>query len=398
MPYQIVNFQIDTWVLNVKGKLPDNGLADYLNRLQEGARDIESDLATEWTFRGMTLYIKPHGAGRQWRWLLYCGDHYLHLDLGKGKMNGICCKVRMSSQLLHEMGPGEALTAVYGFLASLLGEGFALQVSEVHVCADVAGWDLALDDTHAFVTRGRSKRARLEDETADEDDSPSVPEVTITGRRVTQFDFSKTAPHSCCIYDKTKEVQVHQKQWFHEIWKQHGWDGESRVTRIEFRYERECLREMGIEEPYEMLDQIPSMWAYSTQKWLRHTLPNGDMNQSRWPASPVWILIQQPPEMGDAVPAVREKKVELDAERAKAGFVGYATSWAVREVFRYQQGAATETGDPLGLPLHVVEDDGAGFLAWAFDPVKLYLDARKEATFVEIMQEKAKRLGLLLIA
>lgn len=102
--------------------------------------------------------------------------------------------------------------------------------------------------------------------------------------------------------------------------------------------------------------------------------------------------------MGDAVPAVREKKVELDAERAKAGFVGYATSWAVREVFRYQHGAMTVQGDPLGLPLDVVEDDGAGFLAWAFDPVKAYLYESKEATFIEIMNEKARHLGLKLTA
>ena len=95
---------------------------------------------------------------------------------------------------------------------------------------------------------------------------------------------------------------------------------------------------------------------------------------------------------------MREKKVELDAERAKARFVGYATSWAVREVFRYQQGAMTIQGDPLGLPLDVVEDDGAGFLAWAYDPIQAYLDERKEATFVEIIHEKARRLGLLLAA
>ena len=52
----------------------------------------------------------------------------------------------------------------------------------------------------------------------------------------------------------------------------------------------------------------------------------------------------------------------------------------------------------LGLPLGVVEDGGAGFLAWASDPMKTFLDERKEATFVEIMEEKAKRLGLHLVA
>jgi hypothetical protein len=397
MSYQIVNFAYDTEVLNVHGKLPDNGITEYFNEMQEAAREAESDVATEWTFNGMTMYIRPHGSGRQWRWLLYCGDHYLHLDIGKGKFNGIFAKVRLSSQLLHEHGPGDALNLVYEFLVKLFDECFTLQVGEIHLCCDIAGWDLALDDTSCFISRGRSKKAKLAE--SEDEETPAIPDVTLTGRRVTQFDFSKTAPHSCCIYDKTKEVQVHHKEWFHEVWKQHGWDGESRVIRVEFRYERECLREMNVECPYELLGQDMSLWAYSTQKWLRHTVPNGDLNQSRWPTSAAWEAIQSPQGINDAVPAVREKKVELDAERAKAGFVGYATSWAVREVFRYESGQqAPVTGERQGLPLRVVEDDGGGFLAWAFDPVKAYLDQRKEATFIAIMREKAQRLGLTLAA
>lgn len=39
-----------------------------------------------------------------------------------------------------------------------------------------------------------------------------------------------------------------------------------------------------------------------------------------------------------------------------------------------------------------------GFLAWAFDPVKEYLTERKEATFTEVMQMKARKLGLALAA
>ena len=78
---------------------------------------------------------------------------------------------------------------------------------------------------------------------------------------------------SCFIYDKTLEVRVHHKEWFHTIWKEHGWDGESQVMRVEFRYDREWLRDMGIDDPYDMLDQVPKMWAYSTKKWLWPHLP-----------------------------------------------------------------------------------------------------------------------------
>ncbi len=67
-------------------------------------------------------------------------------------------------------------------------------------------------------------------------------------RRLAALDFSKGAAHSCCIYDKTKEITVSRKDWMQDVWESNGWDGESRVTRVEFRYKRECLREMKVEE------------------------------------------------------------------------------------------------------------------------------------------------------
>ena len=57
---------------------------------------------------------------------------------------------------------------------------------------------------------------------------------------------------------------------------------------MEFRYKRECLREMGVEEAYAFLDQLPCLWAYSTKQWLRHTIPTTDRNKARWPTSPLW--------------------------------------------------------------------------------------------------------------
>jgi hypothetical protein len=70
-------------------------------------------------------------------------------------------------------------------------------------------------------------------------------QINLNGRRCGTLDFSQGAAHSCCIYDKTAEIAVSRKDWMQEVWKSNGWDGESRVTRVEFRYKRECLREMG---------------------------------------------------------------------------------------------------------------------------------------------------------
>jgi hypothetical protein len=219
---------------------------------------------------------------------------------------------------------------------------------------------------------------------------------------VRAFEFSKKAPHSCIIYDKTHEVAVHHKEWFHEVWKLNGWDGESTVIRIEFRYEREWLRLHGVEEPYAMLDQFAGMWAYSTQQWVRHVVPTSDTNQSRWEESEVWALVQSATfACADGTPLLLERKIELDEERAKAGFVGYATSWATRAValnVLQQQFKARGLDLPVGLPLRAIQEDGGGFMAWAFDGMQAYLAERKGLTFVEVMQWKAKVLGVPLAA
>ena len=303
----IVADNIDTLILNVKLRQDfPLELAQQLDVLKEASQGAEEDLVTDYTFAGERLFIKPHGAGKQWRWILHSPS--LHLDVGLGKHTQIVAKARLSAAYLWATEIGDALTQVYTFLTGMLGSEPFLQVSEAHLCVDVAGWELAVADAAAFVTRGHRRGLRLEDE----DESPPSLQINLNGRRCGTLDFSKGAAHSCCIYDKTKEITVSRKDWMQEVWRSNGWDSESRVTRVEFRYKRECLREMGVEEAYAFLDQLPSLWAYSTKQWLRHTIPTTDRNKARWPTSPLWEAVQQATFFGDGVAAVRERKTAGD--------------------------------------------------------------------------------------
>lgn len=287
-----VGANIDTWIMNVKGDLLES-LAEALDELKEASQETEEDMATPWTFAGEMLFIRAHGSGRQWRWILHCSS--LHLDVGRGRINGIIGKARRASSYLWEQGPDVALSQLYEFLADFYGEGFTLQVSEVHLCADIAGWELALEDADAFITRGHNKTTHTDTGQSDVEDPYTLPAVDVnhSDRRCTGFEFSKGAAHSCCIYDKTKEITKSRKDWMQAVWTANGWDGESRVTRVEFRYERECLREKGIDDPYALLDELAALWAYSSMQWLRHTTPTDDTNRGRWPLSPFWQAIQQ---------------------------------------------------------------------------------------------------------
>jgi len=390
--YHVVNRWVDTLIINCKGELPET-MAEQLMHWQEAAKELEEDITTDWTFGGCPLFMKPHGSGKGTRWIVHHPDT-IHLAFGKGKLNGIVCKLTFRSVYLHSQDIGLCLKDMFDFMVSILGYEPKLQVSELHQCVDIAGWELTSQDTDCFVSRGSM------DSIPEEEEVSHYPEVKQRGRRVKGLYFSKTAPHSCAIYNKTNEIAVHHKQWFEEVWRRNGWDGESIVTRVEFRYERECLRDMKIECPYEMLDKLDNLWAYSSQCWLRHTIPSKDTNQTRWKVSEVWQVVQSSIwAIAEATPAVRVKKVEIDIDRTLASFTGYATSMAARLVVLHEaQVVAQAAGMELqgisdGLPDYVMEEDGGGFFAWVFDPVQNYLHQRKQSTFKGVMTMKVQLLG-----
>lgn len=378
--YTLVGAAIDTWVINIKGDLSTER-ADELDALKWASQEADEDVLTSWTFAGEPLLIKAHGSGRQWRWILHCPS--LHLDIGTGKLNHIIGKARLSSAYLWETGPADALSALYGFLVDFYGLGFELQVSEAHLCADIAGWEPSLEDAPAFITRGHRRKTHTEaaessesGESYDNTDEISSLEVNFDGRRCTGYEFSKGSVHSCCIYDKTKEITVSRKAWMQEVWRRNGWDGASRVTRVEFRYKRECLKELGVEEPYEMLDQMAGLWAYSTMQWLRHTIPTEDTNRGRWQLSPFWQVIQEADFSGEPVPLVREKKRQQDLELICQMLSGCSTTAAA-----YLAGQ---------LPEH---DDGTHFLIWFMEWQEAYLQERGKS-FEALYTRKRQRLGI----
>src|SRR5262245_29636029 len=110
MQYRIVGANIDTWLINIKGKLADD-LADELERLKAASQEADEYVPSRWTFAGEVLFIRAHGSGRQWRWILHCPS--LHLDIGRGKLNHIIGKARLSAAFLWEQEVGEALHLLY---------------------------------------------------------------------------------------------------------------------------------------------------------------------------------------------------------------------------------------------------------------------------------------------
>ncbi len=87
-------------------------------RSSSASQFADEDVPTPWTFAGETLFIKAHGSGRQWKWILHCPS--LHLDIGEGKLNQIIGKARLSAAYLWEREIGDILATLYDFLTRLL--------------------------------------------------------------------------------------------------------------------------------------------------------------------------------------------------------------------------------------------------------------------------------------
>ena len=70
----------------VKQELAEE-LVQVLERLQVAARQQDTAVASPWSFLDVALFVEPHGAGKQWRWLLT--SRFLTLVVSRGTFNDL---------------------------------------------------------------------------------------------------------------------------------------------------------------------------------------------------------------------------------------------------------------------------------------------------------------------
>ena len=399
---KLVGYGVDTLILNVrysdslftpiKQEL-DETLQKELDYLQASARQDENAVASDWSFNGALLFVEPHGAGKQWRWLLTC--RWLSLVVSRGKFNDVIAQVRFSSEFLWSRKyTGDALYEVHTFLMSIFGQYIHLQVSEVHLCADVTGYDFAQSDyEHAFVSRVRKNQALYE---------VGVDRVALEHRRVSMLTFSSpAAPLSCVMYNKPLEIkQKSMKTWFYDLWRTGvdapgggRWDGESDVWRVEFRFKRDFLHNLSspIEQAYDVLGQFKPLWDYAAghkeggddglpDGWLRYVVPDGDdTNRSRWSVHPAWSVVQSAFSIDlepNVAAIVRERIREKNIERGIASTIGYISTLAA-----WLGGEHTSPESDLSLTLR-----------WLYSSGNEYLE-EKQRDFLNEVRKKQARYG-----
>jgi hypothetical protein len=393
---------VDTLLLNVyyedeQGKPIKRDLThelvERLDAWKQGAIEAEEPIIVPWTFEGANLKMYPHGAGRgQWRWLLTCDA--LNLCLSRGRLNCVAM-VRCSSEYLWgSRSLEDSIVRVNAFLEEIMHAPVFLQVSEVHLCADLVGWDVgAVNYRREFVSRSR-KRADYQVTDLDVHDYSY-------GLHRSGLSFSAHGPMSCAIYDKTRELHASGKYWFEDLWRCNGWQEGQTVWRIEFRFKREMLHEFyikdevhGIEDAYELSERLAQLWAYaagqveadedeSSSGWLRLVVPSEtDERRARWPTHPIWKEVQRaflrdpsrPEHFGKII---RKRKRQYNIQKGVEAALGYGTSLSAW----------------IGDDLADEEVDLSLFLHWFVQAAHEHME-KKDMDFGAEVLRKRIRLGL----
>ena len=398
----VVSRGVDTLVLNIyykdrnskpyKQPIPDE-LKEQLDAWKQAAIMAEEPVPIPLTFEGAALHMYPNGAGKgQWRWLMCCDS--INLLVSMGRFNGIA-QVRLSSEYLWSChNVDDAWLRVEMFVARFLNSRIYVQVSEAHLCVDIAGWDVeAINQRRDFVSRSHKRSAyEVTDFTVEE---------FSYGLHRSGFHFSKGSPISCAIYDKTREIREESlKWWFHDLWQASGWDAEKQpqVWRVEFRFKREVLHELsvedefqGIEDAFQFSDRLQALWAYACghvgggadglpDGWLRYVVPGADSNRSRWVTHLVWMEVQKafavlPDEEEDKSEVIRKRKRQASLDRATAATVGYLSSMAA---WLGCDGSRGEEADFLYM------------LHWLRERTPVYLGARQRQFAKEVAKKRVR--------
>jgi hypothetical protein len=102
------------------------------------------------------------------------------------------------------------------------------------------------------------------------------------------------------------------------------------VARVEFEFQRQALREHGVDTADDAIEQAPALWVTATTDWLSLRLPTADQTRSRWPVDPVWQRIQRPTFAQHAAGLIRLRSARAEAsiKAIRPGLVGYLSTFA----------------------------------------------------------------------
>lgn len=232
-------------------------------------------------FKGIDFLMSPAGK-KPYTYVLHNIDFTLKLakEVSRHRFPEVFIELR--SQFLWRFGHRHAYSFIKEWVSKWAGIDSDL-INRADLAIDSKGSpDIRIENV---VSRVRKSKSYLQ----------PIPiqqgEIYYYGQKITGWVFG-SGPLMVRIYDKWYEVKIVHKEWFYDLWKQGGWDGESDVTRTEFQMRRDFLKEFNVTTFESFEKSLGDIFRYLTQDWFTLREPSGDKNRSRWPITPFWSEIQ----------------------------------------------------------------------------------------------------------
>ena len=105
----------------------------------------------------------------------------------------------------------------------------------------------------------------------------------------TYYSGSPAAPVRLRIYDKGKEIQKSNKQWFLDLWRT---SAPADIWRVEYQLRRPFLHQYRINTIDDLWEKIGDIWGYLTEEWFSLRLPDNDKAERRT-IHPWWVAVQE---------------------------------------------------------------------------------------------------------
>lgn len=261
---------------------------------------------------GWKVEVQPRGS-RGYEWQFYNGD--VAVKMAQKAESGRRFPevyVTFFAAFLWREGWDRAAEMVWDWV-NTWGVVIREKVSRADLTMDVAIEFPELDIRRDLVTRART---RVEWQTADEIVGYSRG-VRPTTYRVGSGDLVGK------IYDKLDESKIKHKEWFHDLWRLNGWDGETGVTRVEFQVRRGMLKEFNVNTIEDLMQRLGDMWRYFTQDWLRAVKWQKRGQHDRWKLRPLWKTVQAARILfGECYGVLRLKQKQVASEPIWAQGIG----------------------------------------------------------------------------
>ena len=297
---ELLNSGVDSLYWTARGDVRETMAA--LSPYQEAAR--ADHRAAPWReIAGFALMVEPAG-GSGYAAILKCAEFSVYLGQQKSRPT---FWVQLRADFIYTVGIRGAIDASLGVVSELSENGLQdTGVSRVDPFADFGGWSLGKDEAEGIVTR--------------------VPEVS------SYFVPRSNHLHSVRIGKKPLALRIYDKRY--QLEKMGGaadlfWgDHEGPVTRVEFEFWSERLKDFTLRSFDEVLASIGDLWRHGTTRFAELRVP-GAGPVELWPVSPAWRFVQRLAEWKFAYSGlVPFRIVKGDRTTLLRSVYGYLTSFA----------------------------------------------------------------------